>query len=100
MHHSVADAGVLDQGRPVVQLLLDIGAEHLGAAAEQIDAGADKPRDEIVIAGDPPMKLVLDGGTPGDIATPALLVNSLALLPEARPGLHTMKTLGLPRITA
>lgn len=66
----------------------------------QMYAGADHPRDEIVIAGDPPMKLVLAGGTPGDIATPALLVNSLALLPGAQPGLHTMKTLGLPRMAA
>lgn len=63
-------------------------------------AGAENPRDEIMIAGDAPMKLVLEGGAPGDIATPALLVNSLALLPAARPGLHTMKTLGLPRIAA
>lgn len=66
----------------------------------QMYAGAPNPRDEVVIAGDPPMRLVLDGGTPGDIATPALLVNSLALLPDARPGLHTMRTLGLPRIAA
>lgn len=66
----------------------------------QMYAGAENPRDQIEIAGDPPMKLVLDGGTPGDIATPALLVNSLPLLMEARAGLHTMRTLGLPRIAA
>jgi 4-hydroxy-tetrahydrodipicolinate reductase len=59
-------------------------------------AGAPNPRDEIVITGQPPLKLVLEGGTPGDVATPALLVNSLALLPAARPGLQTMRTLGLP----
>ncbi|MCG3147349.1 MAG: 2,4-diaminopentanoate dehydrogenase [Verrucomicrobiae bacterium] len=64
----------------------------------QMYAGAANPRDEIVIVGNPPLKLVLDGGTPGDLATPALLVNSLPSLLDARAGLHTMRTLGLPQI--
>jgi 4-hydroxy-tetrahydrodipicolinate reductase len=64
----------------------------------QMYADAVNPRDEIVIDGVPPLKLVLEGGVAGDLATPALLVNSLPLLIDARPGLHTMRTLGLPRI--
>ncbi len=65
----------------------------------QMYVGAPNPRDEIEIAGTPPLKLVLAGGVAGDVATPALLVNSLARLVEARPGLHTMRTLGLPYLT-
>lgn len=64
----------------------------------QMYADAADPRDEIVIDSVPPIKLVLQGGVAGDLATPALLVNSLPLLMEARAGLHTMRTLGLPRI--
>jgi 4-hydroxy-tetrahydrodipicolinate reductase len=66
----------------------------------QMYAGAEAPRDEIQIAGQPPLRVVVPGGTPGDIATPALLVNSLARLPGARPGLHTMATLPVPRVGA
>ena len=47
----------------------------------------------------PPLRLVVDGGVPGDVATPAILVNSLPRLVECRPGLHTMRTLGLPHAT-
>ena len=64
----------------------------------QMYVGAPNPRDEIEIAGEPPLKFVLEGGVAGDVATPALLVNTLARLMEARPGLQTMRTLGLPRI--
>jgi len=63
----------------------------------QMYVGARNPRDQILIEGVPPMRLVVDGGTPGDVATPAILVNCLPLLLEARPGLHTMLTIGLPR---
>jgi hypothetical protein len=74
------------QGRDVLRLEL------------QMYVGAPNPRDEIEIAGEPPLKLVLEGGVAGDVATPALLVNTLAQLPGVRPGLHTMRTLSLPRI--
>jgi len=64
----------------------------------QMYVGAPVPRDEIEIDGDPPLHLVMHGGTPGDIATPAILVNMLPRLIEAKPGLHTMRTLALPRV--
>jgi 4-hydroxy-tetrahydrodipicolinate reductase len=76
----------LSQGREVLRLEL------------QMYVGAPNPRDEIEIAGTPPLKLVIEGGVAGDVATPALLVNTLVRLAEARPGLHTMRTLGLPQI--
>jgi 4-hydroxy-tetrahydrodipicolinate reductase len=65
----------------------------------QMYVGAPHPRDQIEIIGEPPLRLVVEGGVPGDIATPAILVNSLPRLVEGRPGLHTMRTLGLPRMT-
>jgi 4-hydroxy-tetrahydrodipicolinate reductase len=64
----------------------------------QMYVGAAHPRDEIHIDGEPALEVVIQGGTPGDIATPAILVNMLPRLLEARPGLHTMRTLPLPHI--
>jgi hypothetical protein len=64
----------------------------------QMYVGAPNPRDVIEITGDPPLRLVIEGGVPGDVATPAILVNTLSRLVECRPGLHTMRTLGLPRM--
>ena len=60
--------------------------------------GAPNPRDEIHIEGVPPLHLVIPGGTAGDLATPAMLVNMIPRLVEAPPGLHTMRTLALPHI--
>jgi 2,4-diaminopentanoate dehydrogenase len=64
----------------------------------QMYVGAPNPRDVIEIVGEPPLRLVIEGGVPGDLATPAILVNTVPRLIEARPGLHTMRTLGLPRM--
>ncbi len=60
--------------------------------------GAPNPRDEIHIEGVPPLHLVIQGGTAGDLATPAMLVNMIPRVMEAPPGLHTMRTLALPHI--
>jgi 4-hydroxy-tetrahydrodipicolinate reductase len=64
----------------------------------QMYVGAPNPRDVIEIVGEPPLRLVIEGGVPGDVATPAILVNTLSRLVECPPGLHTMRTLGLPRM--
>ena len=56
-------------------------------------AGAKDPRDEIVIEGEPNISLVIPGGTPGDIATAAVVVNSLPRVVDAKPGLLTVKEL-------
>jgi 4-hydroxy-tetrahydrodipicolinate reductase len=61
--------------------------------------GAPNPRDVIEIDGEPPLRLVLEGGVPGDMATPAILANTLPRLVECPAGLHTMRTLGLPRMS-
>lgn len=64
----------------------------------QMYVGAQNPRDEIEIAGKPPLRVVINGGTAGDLATPAILVNMVPSLLSAVPGLHTMRTLSLPGI--
>jgi hypothetical protein len=64
----------------------------------QMFVGAPNPRDEIHIEGEPNLHVVINGGTPGDVATPAILVNMIPRLLEAGPGLHTMATLPLPRL--
>jgi hypothetical protein len=66
----------------------------------QMYVGAPDPRDEIHIDGEPSLHVVIKGGTPGDIATPAILVNMIPRLLEAKPGLHTMWSLGLPRFAS
>jgi len=65
----------------------------------QMYVGAPQPRDVIEIIGEPPLRLVIEGGVPGDLATPAILVNTIPRLVECPPGLHTMRTLGMPRMT-
>jgi 4-hydroxy-tetrahydrodipicolinate reductase len=45
--------------------------------------GADSPRDEVEIEGEPPLHMVLQGGVAGDVATAAILVNTLPRAAEA-----------------
>ncbi len=59
--------------------------------------GAPDPRDEIFLEGDPPLHLKIEGGTPGDAATAAILVNSLPQVAAAPPGLKTVLDLPPPR---
>jgi 4-hydroxy-tetrahydrodipicolinate reductase len=60
--------------------------------------GAADPVDEVRVTGEPAMHLRIEGGTPGDVATSALLVNMLPRVVAARPGLVTMLDLPLPGI--
>lgn len=60
--------------------------------------GADQPRDEIVLEGEPPVNLVFKGGIPGDQATAAILVNSLHQTVRAEAGLKTVLELPPPRL--
>jgi len=59
-------------------------------------AGAKHPRDRVVITGDPGLDVRIEGGTPGDVATPAALINAIPRVIAAPPGLATMATLPLP----
>ena len=82
--------------RQVARAVLD--GREVARLELQMYVGAEQPRDEIDIAGVPPVRVVVTGGTPGDLATPAILVNMAPALLTAGPGLHTMATLPLPRI--
>jgi len=57
--------------------------------------GAKNPRDSIYIDGTPPIDMTIKGGTHGDQATAAIVVNAIPRLLEAKPGLQTMKDLAL-----
>jgi hypothetical protein len=53
------------------------------------------PRDQILVDGNPPVDLVIRNGLHGDVATSAVVLNSMRSLVAAKPGLHTMTTLPL-----
>jgi 4-hydroxy-tetrahydrodipicolinate reductase len=57
--------------------------------------GAANSYDAVYITGTPNMEAVINGGTPGDIATAAMVVNAAPRIIEAPPGLLTMKDLPL-----
>jgi len=61
------------------------------AAIGQLD-----PHDRVVITGEPNIDLVIKGGIHGDIATSAIVVNSIPRIVAAPAGLHTMATLPPP----
>ena len=58
--------------------------------------GAPETYDSVQIAGSPPIHVKASGGFHGDIATTAIAVNTIPKVLQAPPGLHTMRTLGLP----
>ena len=51
------------------------------------------PNDAVYITGTPNLEVVIKGGTHGDIATAAIVVNSVHRVIDAPPGLVTMKDL-------
>jgi hypothetical protein len=56
-------------------------------------AGARRTYDEIELVGVPRISLRVPGGTPGDISTAAIVVNSIQRVIESAPGLKTVKDL-------
>jgi len=55
--------------------------------------GAKEPYDAVYITGNPNVETIIEGGTHGDIATAAVVVNSIKRVIESPPGLVTMKDL-------
>jgi len=55
--------------------------------------GAKESYDAVYITGTPNIEVVIKGGTHGDIATAAIVVNSIPRVIDAAPGLITMKDL-------
>jgi hypothetical protein len=59
-----------------------------------IALGAPDPHDEIELEGDPGIRLIIPGGTPGDKATAWTVVNAASLVAGSEPGL--ISVLDLP----
>jgi 4-hydroxy-tetrahydrodipicolinate reductase len=62
----------------------------------QAAIGQSDPHDRVVIQGEPPIDMVIPGGVHGDVATCAIVINSIPRLLKAAPGLHTMATIPPP----
>ena len=61
----------------------------------QMYVGAESPRDHVLVDGDPRIDVTVAGGFAGDVATGALVVNSIPKLMAAPAGFVTMKDLPL-----
>jgi len=80
-------AGVKQLGRGIV------GGREAITLDLQMYIGAKEPRDSVVIEGVPPIDMTIKGGLHGDLATAAVVVNSMPKVLKAEPGLLTMKDL-------
>jgi 2,4-diaminopentanoate dehydrogenase len=72
------------KGEPVIRL-------HMEAYL-----GAPSAYDAVRIAGSPPLSMTIAGGIHGDVATAAVVVNSIPKVLQAPPGLRTMRDMVLP----
>jgi len=59
--------------------------------------GVSDTHDAATIDADPPVRLRLEGGIPGDTATIGALLNAIPRICAASPGLHTALDLPIPR---
>jgi hypothetical protein len=59
----------------------------------QMYVGAKDPADSIELKGHPDIRLVIPGGSPGDIATASVVVNSIPAILDAPAGLRTARDL-------
>lgn len=66
----------------------------------QMYVGARDPHDLILIKGEPDLRVRIKGGIAGDIATAAILVNSIPLVVKKQAGLITTKDLPLLKLPA
>ena len=55
--------------------------------------GAKHPADTIELKGEPNLSLVIPGGTHGDVATAAVVVNAIPSILAAQSGLRTARDL-------
>ncbi len=61
--------------------------------------GAERPVDAVRVEGVPPLSVAIEGGVHGDLATAAVVVNCVPLVPHLPPGLRTMLDVPI-RLTA
>jgi len=79
--------GVRQVGRGYRQGTVVILLEFIAAI------GLDDPHDRVIVHGEPEIDLTWRGGVHGDVATSAIVLNSIGPLLAAPPGLHTMATI-------
>ena len=58
--------------------------------------GAPETYDEVRVEGSPNLRVRAHGGYHGDVATASIVVNSLPKVLDAKPGLHTMRSMPIP----
>ena len=80
-------AGVKQVGRGIS------AKEELITLEFEASVGAPESYDAVYITGTPNMEVIIKGGTHGDIATVAIIINSIPRVIAAPPGLVTMKDL-------
>jgi 4-hydroxy-tetrahydrodipicolinate reductase len=61
----------------------------------QMYVGAKESSDTIELIGEPNIRIMVPGGTHGDIATAAVVVNSIPAILDAPAGLRTSRDLPL-----
>ncbi|MFQ5601624.1 MAG: dihydrodipicolinate reductase [Candidatus Krumholzibacteriia bacterium] len=66
----------------------------------QMYLGADDPRDEVVLEGQPPIRCVVPGGFHGDRTTASQLLSAALRIRGMPPGLHLPSDLPTPRRSA
>jgi hypothetical protein len=71
------------------------GSQLLVSLDLQMYVGAEQPRDHILVDGVPPIDATIVGGLAGDVATAALVVNSIPRVLAGRPGLLSMRDMPL-----
>jgi hypothetical protein len=59
----------------------------------QMYVGAKEPSDTVALQGHPNISLTIPGGSPGDIATASVVVNSIPVILDAPAGLRTARDL-------
>ena len=91
-----AALGTIQVGK--VRGMHNVGRWSDGTLTVELDltmaVGEKESKDSVEIDGPVPLKLEIPGGTPGDTATVAALVNCARAIPRARPGMLTMLDLG------
>jgi hypothetical protein len=82
------------QAAGVHQIARGVGAgRELVYLELQMYVGAKEPSDTVELKGHPDIRLVIPGGSPGDIATASVVVNSIPVILDAPAGLRTARDL-------
>ena len=85
--HATVPAGSVAGIRQTAVVRVD---GQIRASLTLVMAVGSPDEDRVEIAGDPPLTVVVEGGTFGDTATVAAVVNTAARVGAARPGLRTV----------